>query len=75
MEVSRAEAVSTSSAKSDRDSVIAGLRSELYELRHVVKEFGQLNAQLESLEGKYDMLLEERDRSERDQKYSRSDAE
>jgi len=69
MEIGRAEAMSTFTAKSDKDSIIAELRSELHDLRYVVKEFGQLNAQLETLEGKYDLLLEERDRNERDQKY------
>lgn len=71
MQKGRPEAPQSHRAES-QEAAIAELRAELFDLRHVEKEFSSLNAQLEALECKYELLLDEKHRSEREQKYAPS---
>ena len=50
-----------------KDTLILRLKNDLYDLRQFEKEYINLTAQVENLEGKYELLIEERERDERDQ--------
>lgn len=51
-----------------KDVVIGQLRGELQELRHLDGDYYRLNELIHGLEGKYSLLIAERDRSEKEQK-------
>lgn len=53
----------------EKDTAIAQLRGDLTSRRRVDDDFQQLNDQIYDLEGKYDLLQAERERSSRDIKY------
>lgn len=58
-----------SQAESDqKDVVISHLKSEVYELRQLEGDFLKLNELIMGLEEKYSLLLDEKERSEKEQR-------
>lgn len=58
-----------------KDALISTLKTDLYELKQLEGEYLRLNDQITALEDKYSLLLEEKDRSEKEQRYRWSYAE
>jgi hypothetical protein len=52
-----------------KDALISTLKGDLYELKQLEGEYLRLNDQITALEDKYSLLLEEKDRSEKEQRY------
>lgn len=48
-----------------KDVLISSLKQDLYELRQLESDFHRLNELIINLEGKYSLLLDEKDRSEK----------
>jgi len=56
-------------AESDqKDTIIGQLKNEMVELRQLEGDFHRFNELINSLEGKYSLLLAEKDRAEREQR-------
>lgn len=53
---------------SQKDVVIGQLKGEINELRQLEGDFYKLNELIHGLEGKYSLLLADKDRSEKEQK-------
>jgi hypothetical protein len=51
-----------------KDSVISSLKKELYELKDLEHDFLRLNDEVASIESKYSLLLDEKERAENEQK-------
>ena len=51
-----------------KDVLIARLKSEVYELRQLEGDFLKLNDLIVGLEDKYSLLLDDKDRSEKEQR-------
>lgn len=51
-----------------KDVIITQLKSEMAELRQLEGDFHRLNELISSLEGKYSLLLAEKERGEREQR-------
>ena len=51
-----------------KDVIIGQLKSEMAELRQLEGDFHRLNELISSLEGKYSLLLAEKERGEREQR-------
>jgi Fe-S-cluster formation regulator IscX/YfhJ len=51
-----------------KDVLIAQLKNEVCELRQLEGDFHRLNELINSLEGKYSLLLAEKERAEREQR-------
>lgn len=52
-----------------KDVVIASLKKELHELRDLETDFVRLNDEIMALESKYALLLDEKDRNEKEHRY------
>jgi chromosome segregation ATPase len=52
-----------------KDVIIGQLKSEVAELRLLEGDYHRLNELIASLEGKYSLLLAEKERAEREQRY------
>lgn len=51
-----------------KDSVISSLKKELYELKDLEHDFLRLNDEVASIESKYTLLLDQKERAENEQK-------
>lgn len=52
-----------------KDVIISQLKNEIFQLKQLEGDYHRLNELISALEGKYSLLLAEKDRSEKDQKY------
>lgn len=53
-----------------KDVLIAHLKNEVYELRRIEGDYLHLNNLIRALEEKYSLLLDEKERCEKEQRYS-----
>jgi len=51
-----------------KDILIGQLKGEIYELKQLEGDYSKLNELIHSLEGKYSLLLAEKERSEKEQR-------
>ena len=52
-----------------KDQLISHLKNDLYELRQLESDFFKLNDLIVGLEDKYSLLLDEKERCEKEQRY------
>lgn len=52
-----------------KDAVITSLKKELFELKDLEHDFLRLNDEVASIESKYSLLLDEKERAENEHKY------